>query len=318
VSLAIGVDIGGTKTAIGLIEADGSVVRSIVAPTPSRDSEALFATVHAGIEQMMGDDDVTAVGVGVAGLVNESGNTVVFAPHLAWRGEDVAGRLQTLTGLPVEVDNDVAATAWAEFTFGAGQGADPLLVVTVGTGLGGGIVIDGHLMRGATGASGEVGHVPFVPHGHLCGCGAHGCWEQYASGSALTRAAREFVSSESSEAAALREACNGDIDQLVGSMVTDLAVAGDHASIRIIADVGHALGEGLAGVVAILDPARIVVGGGAAQAGDLLLDPARAALAARLVGAAYRVLPPIVEAACGEQAAMIGAAELARQRFSTT
>ena len=315
VTLSIGVDIGGTKTAVGLVAADGSILRSMVVPTPAQDSEELFTATAACIREVAGDEKPIGVGVGVAGLVDAAGSTVVFAPHLAWRGTDVAGRLAEITGLPVEVDNDVAATAWAEYTFGAGRGADPLVVVAVGTGLGGGIVIGGELMRGATGASGEVGHVPFVPDGHQCACGARGCWEQYASGSALTRAARELVASGSSEAAALRDSCGGDPQALKGQAVTELALAGDAASLRIIADVGTALGVGLSGIVAVLDPARVVVGGGVAAAGDLLLEPARAAMAGRLVGAAYREIPPIVPAACGESAAMIGAAELARRRF---
>lgn len=318
-SLAIGVDIGGTKTVVGLVDSDGSVIRSRVVPTPSQNSEALYSVVADVVAQVagpgVGDGTIVGIGIGVAGLVDAPGRTVVFAPHLAWRAEPVAARFEALIGLPVEIDNDVAAAAWAEYAFGVGKGADPLLVVTVGTGLGGGIVIGGQLIRGATGASGEVGHVPFVPDGRPCACGAHGCWEQYASGTALTRAARELVASGDPAGLALSQACGGDVGQLDGAMVTDLALTGDPASIAVIARIGALLGEGLAGIVAVLDPQRVVVGGGAAQAGDLLLQPAREALAARLVGAAYRAVPPIVAAACGEHAAMVGAAELARQRF---
>lgn len=320
-SLAIGVDIGGTKTVVGLVAPDGNVLNSRVVPTPAQDSEALFAVVAEAVAQVAanvtGADGgaVVGIGIGVAGLVDAPGRIVVFAPHLAWRGEPVAARFEAMTGLPVEVENDVAATAWAEYVFGAGRGVDPLLVLTVGTGIGGGIVIGGQLIRGATGASGEVGHVPFVPDGRPCACGANGCWEQYASGTALTRAARELVVSGDPASQALSQACEGDAEQLDGAVVTELALAGDPASIAVIARIGALLGEGLAGTVAILDPQLVVVGGGAAQAGDLLLQPAREALAARLVGAAFRPVPPIVAAECGEQAAMIGAAELARQRF---
>jgi glucokinase len=320
VSLAIGVDIGGTKTVVGLVSPGGTVLRSRVMPTPSQDPDALYSVVADAVKQVAAADAeaIVGVGIGVAGLVDAEGRTVVFAPHLAWRGHDVATRFESMTGFPVEVDNDVAATAWAEYVFGAGRGSDPLLVVTVGTGLGGGIVVGGELMRGFTGASGEVGHVPFVPDGRPCACGANGCWEQYASGTALTRSARALVASGDPAGSALSRACGGDPEQLDGPMVTRLALEGDPASIEVIAQIGGLLGEGLAGVVAILDPQRVVVGGGAAQAGDLLLQPAREALAARLIGAAYRAVPPIVAAECGEQAAMIGAAELARKRFGST
>jgi glucokinase len=320
VSLAIGVDIGGTKTAVGLVADDGSVVTSTVVPTPARDAGALFATVAARIADLTAGlpagDAAAPIGIGVAGLVEASGRRVMFAPHLDLDGVDVAARFEALTRRDVEVENDVAAAAWAEFTFGAGRGADPLLVVTVGTGLGGGIVIGGELMLGATGAAAEVGHVPFVPGGRLCACGARGCWEQYASGNALARAGRELVASGGPGVEALREACAGDVEALTGRMITDLAHAGDPASIDVVVGIGEVLGEGLAGVVAVLDPQRVVVGGGAATVGDLMLDPARRALQARVIGGAHRMVPAIVAAEFGEQATMVGAAELARSRFA--
>jgi glucokinase len=221
--------------------------------------------------------------------------------------------VQALVSLPIVVENDANAAAWAEFCFGAGENVDDLVLVTVGTGIGGGIVLNGALHRGAFGVAAEVGHMRVVPNGHQCGCGARGCWEQYASGRALVREARALVEARSSVADALIDACGGDPDRVKGPMVTKLAHAGDPACVDLVGDVGRWLGEGLASVVAVLDPAVAVVGGGVSAAGDLLLQPMREAFDAHLSGWGYRPSLQIRSAEMGNTAGIVGAGDLARR-----
>ena len=209
------------------------------------------------------------------------------------------------------VENDVNAAAWGEFQFGAGEDVNDLLMVAVGTGVGGGIIVDGELIRGAFGVAAEIGHIRVVPQGLLCGCGRHGCWEQYASGRALVREARSRVW----EGDALLEAAGGDPDHITGPMVTEAAQAGDPLSIALLSDLGTWLGAGTASLAAVLDPAVVVIGGGVADAGDLLLDPIRKAIDDNLPAAENRPHLEVRLATLGNEAGMIGAAHLARGRL---
>ena len=312
-SWVVGVDIGGTKTVAGLVSNTGEVLNSIFVPTPTHDADAIVATVVECINTVGETHKPHAIGIGVAGLIDVTGRNVAFAPHLAFVDFPLAQRIEEQTQVPCVIENDATATAWAEYRVGSGHGVHSLLAVTVGTGLGGGVVVNDTLMRGAHGTAGEVGHIPWVLDGVLCACGARGCLEQYASGSALTRHAREFVASGHLDAQPLLAACDGDIDQLTGNLVTQLALAGDHACMALIADIGTTLGAGLSAMVAVVDPALVVVGGGVSAAGELLLQPARLALEQRLIGGAHRPVPPVVKAQCGELAAMVGAGLLAHE-----
>jgi glucokinase len=181
-------------------------------------------------------------------------------------------------------------------------------MVSVGTGLGGGMVVNGSLMRGFSGLAGEVGHVRFSADGHPCACGARGCWEQYASGNALGRRARDAVTADPKAGAAIVAAAGGSISAVDGHAVAQALSKSDALAHRLIADVGHDLGEGLAGLVAVLDPQIVVIGGGVAAHGDLLIEPAQSAMAQRLVGHAHRVVPTLRPARLGGDAALIGAA----------
>jgi glucokinase len=203
----------------------------------------------------------------------------------------------------------------AETRFGACVGYQQAICVTLGTGIGGALVIDGKVFRGGHGMAGEFGHMQVVPDGRRCECGNKGCWEQYSSGNALVREARELVANQSPVAFRLSELVNGNPANLTGPIVTKAATRGDAAACEIFEDVGTWLGVGLAGLTAAFDPELIVVGGGVSDAGDLLLEPARDALARTLTGRGFRPVPPIVKAALGPDAGFIGAAELARERF---
>ena len=259
---------------------------------------------------------VVAVGVGAAGYIDAAGDTVLAATHLAWVQEPLREKLQALLGLPVHVENDGTAAAWAEHRFGAGEGADPLLVVTVGTGLGGGIVVGDRMLPGHSGVTAEVGHVVLVRDGRPCRCGDRGCLEEYASGRALTREARAQAALHPGVAHGLLARSGGDPEAIEGPMITAAAQDGDLVAVRALATIGAALGRGLGSLVNVLDPQRVVVGGGVAEAGELLLGPAREELARHVLASRYRAVPELVLATLGNDAGAVGAADLARLRRS--
>ncbi|HWH28351.1 MAG TPA: ROK family protein, partial [Mycobacteriales bacterium] len=184
-ALTIGVDIGGTKVAAGVVDEQGRVLARTRRPTPSADPQAVEDVIATAVEELRREHDVVAVGIGAAGFIDHDRGVVLTAPNLAWRDEPLRDDVESRVGLPVSVDNDANAAAWAEHRFGAGRGEDHLVVVTVGTGIGGGIVTGGVLQRGRWGIAAEFGHMQLSQSGRRCGCGQHGCWEQYCSGRAL-------------------------------------------------------------------------------------------------------------------------------------
>lgn len=313
-SRTIGLDIGGTKIAGGLVDADGDMVASAKRGTPAQSPEAIAAACAELVRELraVATEEVTGVGVACAGFVDATGSTVLFAPNLAWRDEPLRARLEALVDLPVTLENDANAAAWGEFTHGAAKDVDDMVLVTVGTGVGGGAVVENQLLRGAYGIAAELGHVRVVPGGLRCGCGNKGCLEMYASGSALLREARALVESGTPHAAALTERCGGVATALSGADVTELARRGDAASVELLADLGGWLGEGVASIGAVLDPRMVVIGGGVSEAGELLLAPVRAAFGRNLIGRGHRPEPVITVASLGNDAGLIGAAAIAR------
>ena len=319
--LTVGIDVGGTKIASGVVDESGAVLARDEVPTPDPlgdDAEAIAAAIAGLIRSHCDDHEVEAVGIGAAGFVDKERAMVIFAPNIDWRDEPLRNRVKSGVDLPVVVENDANAAAWAEFRFGAGKDVDDLTLLTVGTGIGGGIVLDGELYRGAFGVAAEVGHMRVVPQGVRCGCGNRGCWEQYASGRALVRDARELVAARTPGSEALSEACGGEAEQVNGKMVTRLAEEGDAACLAIVSEVGRWLGEGLASLTAVLDPAVTVVGGGVSAAGDLLLDPMRAAFESELTARGHRPILEIRGAEMGNDAGIVGAADLARHHRPST
>jgi glucokinase len=310
--LTIGIDIGGSKILAGVVDSSGNVVELRRRPTPGHDVAAVENTIVELVQELQALYDVAAVGIGAAGFVDASRSTVMFSPHLAWRDEPLRARVSSRLTIPVVVDNDANTTALGESRFGAGANHRFVLCITLGTGIGGAIVIDGRVFRGANGMAGEFGHMQVVPDGHRCPCGNRGCWEQYASGNALEREARELIAARSPVAHHLAEVCGGDPAGLTGPQVTEAARQGDPLSIELLADVGRWLGTGTAGLVAAFDPTCIVIGGGVSDAGELLLGPTRDSMLRHLVGRGYRAEPPIVQASLGPQAGFIGAADMAR------
>lgn len=295
----VGVDVGGTKVLAGVVDERGRVVRTARRTTPGRRVDAAMvedALTEAVLEAADGRP-LAGVGVAAAGFMDAAGDRVRFAPHLPWLDEPVRDRLAERWQTPVVLENDATAAAYGEWVLGAARGMDDVLMVSLGTGLGGGIVIGGRLHRGHNGMAGEFGHMQVVPDGLPCECGSRGCWEQYCSGRALERYAR---------------ARNPELR--TGPMVTAAAEESDLEARAAFVELGEWLGVGIANLVAAFDPECVVVGGGVADAGDRLLEPARLALERGVVGSGHRDVPPIVRATLGVHAGLVGAVTLVRDR----
>ncbi|MET0837761.1 MAG: ROK family protein [Marmoricola sp.] len=302
---SIGVDIGGTKVLAAVVDGTGRVLDTEATATPGQGPGPDRASAGEVEEALV---DVTSrllavygrcpVGVAAAGFVDRDAQRVRFAPHLPWRDEPLSKRLNVrLAGRiqgDVLVDNDATAALWAEGRFGAARNVLDAVMITLGTGIGGGLMLRGALHRGANGMAGEFGHMQVVPDGRECQCGRRGCWEQYCSGRALARAAEEAGS------------------ELSGPALTTAAYEGDLVASAAYEQVAHWLGVGAANLTAAFDPQVVVVGGGVSAAGELLLEPARRALAESLVGAGFRDLPDLVGADLGPLAGVVGVADLAR------
>lgn len=312
-SLACGIDVGGTKIAGGVVDLDGVIIEELRVESPATDAEAIEEAIAGLVTQLRERHPIETVGVGAAGYVDKSRAVVLFAPNVAWRNEDLKGELEKRVELPVVIENDANAAAWGEFAFGAARDAEDLLLVTVGTGVGGGLVLDGEVYRGANGVGAEIGHMRVVPNGILCGCGKHGCFEQYASGSALVREARSLAMSGAQIAQGMLQRAGGDLQKITGPLITEAARDGDAGARQQLAELGRWLGEGVASLTEVLDPEVVVVGGGVSEADDLLLAPMREAFAGQLVGRGFRPIPEIRKAELGNRAGLIGAADLSRR-----
>ncbi len=314
-ALTIGVDVGGTKVAGGVVDDDGRILAEVRRATPSKDAVGVNSTIEAVVRELAEGREISAVGLGAAGFVDAARSTMLFSANVSgWRDEPLREDIMARTGLPVVVENDANAAAWGEARYGAGRWHSSLACVTVGTGIGGAVVIDRRLYRGAFGIGGEFGHMRIEVNGRRCACGRRGCWEQYASGSALVREARERANEDREGASILLDlSSDGTPEGIIGPMVTAAAQQGDPVAVASFDAVGRWLGYGMADLASVLDPACFVIGGGVCEAGDLLLSPAREAYEANLPGSGYRPHAEIVLAELGNAAGIVGAADLARQ-----
>ncbi|MFG1812785.1 ROK family glucokinase [Kribbella sp. NPDC049174] len=315
--LTIGIDVGGTKIAAGVVGPDGAIGARTQRDTPATSVDETAAAICDAAAELIAGNDVEALGIGAAGFVSSDRSTVLFAPNLAWRDEPLGARVAEKLKIPVVVENDANAAAWGEFAFGAAKDVDHMVCITVGTGIGGAVVTDGELLRGAHGVAAELGHMRVVPGGHRCGCGARGCWEQYASGRALVREGRAQAESGSLAAAQMLSVCGiSDPAELTGPMITEAAAAGDPCAVELLDDLGRWLGEGLASIVTLFDPSVVVIGGGVSAARHLLLKSAQVAFEKNLPAKANRPHPTFGLAELGNDAGLIGAADLARRPVS--
>ncbi|HEX6921948.1 MAG TPA: ROK family glucokinase, partial [Actinomycetes bacterium] len=269
-SLTIGVDVGGTKVAGGVVDEAGMILARARVDIPPLNSAAAEEAIITVVGELRREHEVESVGVGVAGFVDAERAGLHFSANLpGWDDEPLRDHVMARVGLPVVIENDANAAAWGEHRFGAGRGETHLVCVTVGTGVGGGIIIDSELFRGRYGIGAEIGHMRVVADGRRCGCGQRGCWEQYASGNALVREARERATEARSEAGVLLRLGDGTPEGIRGPHVTEAARHGDAVALAAFEAIGTWLGQGLADLAAVLDPGCFVIGGGVSEAGDL-------------------------------------------------
>lgn len=302
---AVGVDIGGTKIAAAVVDEEGRISEREELPSDVHDPQALLDQIVQLVEQTS-PEDVAGVGIGAAGLIDFERGRYLYGPNTGLRDLDLASMIAERVGKTVRLDNDANCAAWAEHRFGAGRGARHFLCVTLGTGIGGGFVLHGHPYRGAHGGAAEIGHMLVDPDGPLCGCGRRGCWEQYASGLALERMAREALRFHPDHV--LRAHLSRG--EITGPAITAAARGGDALAQGVVDEMARWIGWGFASLVNLFEPERIAVGGGIAREWDILEPTALRAMGNRVEATDHRVMPEVVPAELGPDAGIVGAALL--------
>lgn len=312
-SLDIGIDVGGTKILAGVVDDTGTIIDRIRRDTPRAGGAEVTRALADVILELVARHQVSGIGLCSAGFISADRRSIHANPNIPnWNGARLADDLEALIGRKILLENDANAAAWGERQFGSGKGASELVMLTIGTGVGGGLITRGEIFHGARGSAGEFGHIRAVPEGHLCGCGMRGCYEQYASGTALLRHAREAVSASPELARNLLARGDGTADGLTGEILTAAARDSDPVAIAAFNTTGQWIGALVATLEAALDPALVVIGGGVVTAGEILLRPIRESLARLSPFSRSRPLPEIVAASLGNDAGLIGAANLAR------
>jgi glucokinase len=307
--LAIGVDVGGTKIASAVISGTGEIFNHEVTPTPHEDQNAIVELICGIASRLCANySNIDVLGVGAAGWVDGPAGIIHYSPYIAFNQIPIRQLLERRTGLRVTVDNDANMAVWAESQFGVGRGVSNMLLLTLGTGIGGGLIINGQIYRGSNCLGAEVGHLSVETGGVMCGCGNRGCFETRASGTALGRAARELIAKDPE--CSLAALISGDAT-LTGEVITLAAQEGDKTARQLLAEIGYWCGLGAASLVAVLDPALIVIAGGLARCGELLLAPMRDSFEEHVFARGQRTLPPIVVSSLGTRAGVIGAGSLA-------
>jgi glucokinase len=314
---ALGIDIGGTKIAGALVDEAGAVVKELRIPSPIDDSNQMVEAIASVIDQLTADEKVIGVGVAAAGFLSLDREIMYHAPNIAaWRNEPLKSRIESKTSFPVLLENDANAAGWAEFRFGAGKDVQSMIMLTIGTGVGGAIISEGRLLKGGFGIGAELGHVISVPGGRVCGCGLKGCLETYASGTALLLAARALAASGDAKGQRLSELAAAE-GELSGEMVYQAILEGDAGANELIVELGEYLGKAIGSVfVPVLDPEIAVIGGGVSAVGEKLMNPIRDSFATSVPAKGFRPELKVVKAAFLNQAGLIGAADLARQAFA--
>ncbi|MEZ5187896.1 MAG: ROK family glucokinase [Microbacterium sp.] len=306
--LGVGIDIGGTKIAGGVVDTDGRILDHLRVATPP-DTDALAQAVADMVAELASRHDVHAVGVAAAGYIDRTRSIMLHAPNIDWHNEPLREQFEALIGRPVTLENDANAAGWGEYRFGAGRGSTDMVMVTLGTGVGGAVITDGNLLIGANGSAAELGHVRFVRGGRPCGCGQSGCLEQYASGRALQRELSDIAGDGGigKRVAAHRN----DAGIVPGADLALLLDEGDEGALEAVRRVATALGEACGAFQAVLDPDLFVIGGGVAELGDALLEPTRLAYDTSLPGFGERPAARFVTASLGSDAGLVGVADLA-------
>jgi glucokinase len=311
-ALTIGVDIGGTKVSAGVVDLDGNIISSDRRSTPVSGGVELIATITDLIKSLQERHEIAGIGISIAALISADQGTIVGAPNIANLSKlNFVEELKKSFNMPVVAENDANSAMWAEYKFGNAKNLNPVMFFIIGTGMGGGLVIDGKLFKGANGIGAEFGHMIVQPNGIKCGCGANGCIEQYASGSALMRYAKEEMKADPIKAKELLKYsdASGDIS---GATLTTAAKQGNEIALSAFNKQADWLGSACASYTLLLDPQAIVIGGGVVEAGELFLNPVRLAMEKYMPFAGTHSLPKIIAAKYGNDAGLIGAADLVR------
>ncbi len=310
---AIGIDVGGTKVLGGVVTGSGEILATARRDTPREGGRALTEAIANVATELAQQYPVESIGVSAAGFISSDRQTMLATPNISnWNGVNLVTELTEMLHKKIVLENDANAAAWGEFKFGAGRGRNDLMMLTLGTGVGGGLILDGSLFRGAFGIGAELGHIRLVPEGQLCGCGIRGCLEQYASGSALMRHAREAIDASPLLARNLLERGDGTIEGLRGNHITEAARDGDPVAIAAFNTMATYLGAGIASLCAVIDPSCVVLGGGVIDAGELFLGPTRDAALRLIPFSGKHPYPEIVAAELGNHAGLVGVADLSR------
>lgn len=312
---AIGIDIGGTKIAGALVDSEGVIISENRVPTPAHDSDEIAQAVVDLIRELSSGHKVIGAGVAAAGFIDAEQSNIVYAPNLSWRNEPFKAKLEAQLEIPVLIENDANAAGWAEFRYGAGRGSKHMVMLTIGTGVGGAVIADSKLLRGGFGIAGELGHLRVVPEGLLCGCGQHGCIEQYGSGTALLRMAKQLAGSGKPEGRRLAE-LSSTVGELSGNEVYQAIMEGDAGALELVSDLGSWLGQAAASLAAVLDPQVLVIGGGVSSVGDILLNPIRESFLEHLPARGFRPELEVRAAEFVNDAGVVGAADLVRAAWS--
>jgi len=309
----IGIDVGGTKVLGGVVTESGEILATTRRETPREGGRALTQVIAEVAIELMELYPVSSIGVSAAGFISSDRETVLATPNIAaWNGVNLDKELTLAIGKPIVLENDANAAAWGEFKFGAGRGRNDLMMLTLGTGVGGGLILDGRLFRGAFGIGAELGHLRLVPDGFLCGCGIRGCLEQYATGGALLRNAREAINASPELARNLLARGDGTIEGLQGAHITAAARDGDAVALAAFNTLAQYLGAGIASLCAVIDPSCVVLGGGIIEAGEIFLAPTREAAIRLIPFSGKHPYPEIVNAELGNSAGLVGVADLSR------
>jgi glucokinase len=308
--LTIGIDIGGTKISAGVVDSSGNLIDSSKCSTPAEGGKDLISSVVNLVKELNKKHEIKGIGISIAALISSDYGTIVGAPNIANLSKlNFANEIKEEFKLPIIIENDANAAMWAEFKFGSAKGLNPVMFFIIGTGVGGGLVIDGKLFKGANGIGAEFGHMCVVPNGLLCGCGAKGCIEQYASGGALIRYANEALLANPDKS---EEVLSFGEGKLSGTALTKAAKAGNELALAAFSKQADWLGLACASYSLIIDPQAIIIGGGVVDAGELFLAPVRAAMRKYMPFAESHVPPKIIAAKFGNDAGLIGAADLVR------
>ena len=308
---SVGVDLGGTNITIALVDMKGKIKNKVKISTQiDKNPNFVMKTIIENIKLIIKDiplKQIIGIGVGAAGQIDHARGIIQFSPNLHWRNVPIVREIKKKINLPVSLDNDANVACFGEFLFGAGRGAKHIICVTLGTGVGGGIIIDGKIYRGANGSAGEIGHITVHANGRKCNCGNHGCMEAYVGAPHIKERAIEKI--KSGRHSIVVKLVNGSLAKITPKILEEAALYKDRLALEIWEETGRYLGIGIASLINIFNPEKIVIGGGVANAGKFIFDPLCRTIQERALPIASQDTK-VVRAKLGEEAGVIGAAML--------